>query len=152
MSTDVIIGGARRVVMPLPPSVNSYWERATTFRGKRIMRRSNAACEFLSRALVALRQQNAPSYGPGIVIVDIYLHHRPQGGDRDNYNKGILDALTHAEVWDDDSQVLDVHVHKRGTVAKGAAVIDIRPATEAEIAQADEVMVEVERLQEWGLA
>jgi Holliday junction resolvase RusA-like endonuclease len=43
-------------------------------------------------------------------------HPKP---DADNYAKAVLDALTHAQVWEDDSQVADLHIKKRwGAIGK----------------------------------
>jgi len=53
--------------------------------------------------------------------VTIVVHPKRKAGDADNYNKGILDSLTKAGFWDDDSCVSEVRsafgdVDKNGRV------------------------------------
>ncbi len=47
--------------------------------------------------------------------------------DLDNYLKAIFDSLTHAGVWEDDSQVKKMAVEWGGTVKPGRAIITITP-------------------------
>ena len=42
--------------------------------------------------------------------------------DMDNYNKGLLDALTHAGIYPDDSDIDDLRV-QRGPICKGGAIV-----------------------------
>ena len=42
--------------------------------------------------------------------------------DVDNWSKGVLDALTHAGVWEDDSQI-DSLLIERGGILKGGRVV-----------------------------
>ena len=97
--------------------------------------------------------QGSPSFGSHPVVVSIELHCR-QGyteGDVDNYNKGLLDACTHAGVWDDDSQVVDIRDSRRGSVKGGGAIVLVRPATEAEIEHSRTVDPDIDKLRDWGL-
>jgi len=41
--------------------------------------------------------------------------------DLDNYLKGVLDALTHVGIWEDDSQIDELTI-KRGIIVKGGYV------------------------------
>jgi len=105
----------------------------------------------MHRAMVAIGNQRAPRIGTAPVVVEIELHRTPKGGDLDNYNKGLLDAITHAGVWDDDDQVLDLRVVSRGSTQRGAAIVSIRLATEKEIEHATTTAPEVCQLADWGL-
>lgn len=148
MTAEVLIGGERRLVLPLPPSVNSYWTGRGT-GGHRM--RSKRARAYLSQLLVAVAIQGSPSYGSHPVAVTIHLHHTPQGGDIDNYTKGVFDGLTHAGVWDDDAQVVRMQIRKRGRVKRGFVVIDIRPASNEEIEWGETVMREYDDLAFFGI-
>lgn len=58
----------------------------------------------------------------GRVSVEISLHPPDKRKrDLDNYLKGVLDALTHVGIWDDDSQI-DKLTIKRGIIVKGGYV------------------------------
>lgn len=144
-----------QIVVPLPPSVNSYWTRGKSWGGKATNRRSQRALSFLLLGDAAIRQQGSPAFGADQVVVSIMLHTRTgtrgNGGDLDNFNKGLLDLLTHSGVWDDDDQVMDLRIERRGKTKGGAAVITIRKATKAEIGRMSIVETMVAKLKEWGL-
>lgn len=61
---------------------------------------------------------SAPLAGPVKVTLDFYLTTRRRV-DCDNLSKGMLDPMTHAGVFNDDSQVVDLHVRKH-FVQRGA--------------------------------
>lgn len=142
----------KTLVLPLPPSVNSYWAQGKTYAGKRNSRKSDRALKFMEYGLAAVRMQGSPSFGAYPVVVSIMLHTRPRGGDLDNFNKGILDLLTHAGVWDDDDQIVDLRVIRRGSVKGGAAVVSIRAATDKEMERTTIIEKMVGKLKDWGLA
>jgi Holliday junction resolvase RusA-like endonuclease len=45
------------------------------------------------------------------VVVEVYVPDRRKR-DLDNLHKGILDSLTHAGVWGDDSQIDDLRIYR----------------------------------------
>lgn len=102
--------------LPYPPSVNHYLAR--TRRGVRTTeqtRRFKQEC--------ACRLQGAPSErfcGP--VMVEV-LANPPDHSrrDLDNLLKVTLDALTHAGVWQDDSQI-DMLTIQRGPIVPGGVL------------------------------
>jgi crossover junction endodeoxyribonuclease RusA len=114
--------------LPWPPSINGYW---------RSISRGKYASQIISedgrifRSNVALVFKLAPKVEQftGRLAVEIDLvrptHHR---FDLDNMPKGIFDALTHAKVWKDDSQV-DLMTVRRAPVVAGCdphAIVTIR--------------------------
>lgn len=116
--------------LPFPPSVNGYW-RSIPSRKKVPMAgiktateyfaaQKNAICTrqivsergriFRSSAMLAIRCVRYTRF-EGHVSVDIYYHPPDDGRRRDidNYAKGVLDAMTLAGVWVDDSQIKALH-------------------------------------------
>lgn len=87
-----------RLKIPFPPSVNGYWR---SFRGRQIL--SKRAREYRAKVVKAVASVGKVD-GPCSVIITLHPPDKRRR-DVDNYSKAILDALTHAGIWDDDSQV-----------------------------------------------
>ena len=62
-------------------------------------------------------QQNAPKQLTGDLMIDIeaFMPDKRRR-DLDNILKALLDALTHAGVWLDDSQIVDLRIRKAKTI------------------------------------
>lgn len=113
-----------KLKLPFPPSVNTYWRAPNKgpLKGHHLI--SAAGRKYQSDACAAiieqLRRLPKPSSEPASVEVILYppdVRRR----DIDNYNKALFDALTHAGVWEDDSQVKRLLV-EWGAVVKGGMV------------------------------
>lgn len=126
------IGGRQgliRIVLPWPPTVNTYWRSVS---GRTIISRKGRQYREAVKALVADQCGGATFDGP--VSVDLHAHMPDRRRrDVDNLPKALLDALTHAGVLADDSQVDDLRVRRardeRGElVIRGYVVATIRPA------------------------
>lgn len=97
-----------RLILPFPPSVNTYWRAPNKgpLKGRHLI--SAAGRKFQSAACAAiieqLRRLPKPSTEPAAVEITLYPPDARRR-DIDNYNKALFDALTHAGVWEDDSQV-----------------------------------------------
>ena len=91
--------------LPFPPSVNHYWRHV----GNRTL---------ISRTGRAYRQQvlhDVQQLGLRVITGPIKLEviaTRPdrRRRDLDNLLKSLLDALDHAEVYEDDSQIQDLRI------------------------------------------
>ena len=107
-----------KFTMPYPPSVNGYWK---PFRNRIILSRRGR--EYRVNALESLSKQGLQGeLIEGSVIVSITLNPPSMRRyDVDNYCKGILDALSHADFWIDDEQVHRLVVSK-GEKVKGGRV------------------------------
>lgn len=93
---------------PYPPSVNHYYVR-TRF-GMCVGRRGKA----FRQEVKALSQKSKPITPP--VKMLIYLHAPDsRRRDLDNILKALLDAMEHAGIYENDSQICDLHV-VRGNV------------------------------------
>jgi len=104
--------------LPWPPTVNSYYK--ITRHGQR----------YLDKKVRAFRDVVAESVHeqmPGIILdeslfMEVYLFPPDRRKrDLDNYMKGLLDALTNAGMWDDDSLIDQLHIY-RGEIVNGGSV------------------------------
>lgn len=110
--------------LPYPPSVNHYWRRVgfrtLISRGGRRYRRDVVALLAAGRA--------APLRGR----LELVVHVFPPDGrrrDLDNLQKALCDALQHAGVYADDSQIDRLDVHRGPVVPGGKVVVQITERT-----------------------
>jgi crossover junction endodeoxyribonuclease RusA len=103
-------------VLPLPPTINHYYGQ----RGPR---------KFIKKDGIQYRQDvqeivtlagHPMQLGRLAVFVAVFPANRIRQ-DIDNRLKSLLDALTHSGVWEDDSQIDDLHI-VRQSVIKGGRV------------------------------
>lgn len=105
-----------KLILPFPPSVNTYWRHPNkgAFAGKSLI--SAAGRKFQSAACAAiveqLRRLPKPTSAPASVEIVLFPPDN-RIRDLDNYNKALFDALTHAGVWEDDSQVKIIIHHQK---------------------------------------
>ena len=106
--------------LPWPPTVNKYW---TPRRGggKMLTKEGRA---YRDKVMLAVLQRGRPRAFESLVVVlfECYVPDRRRR-DLDNLPKGMLDGLTHARVWGDDSQVDDFRI-KRMRKLDGTLIID----------------------------
>lgn len=103
------------MTLPWPPTVNTYWRHKVTGRlatvyvsavGKIYRKVAN---ELVMEA--AMKQSYLKQAGPLRVVIEAFPPDRRKR-DLDNVLKGLLDSLTHAGVWEDDSQIEDLRIYK----------------------------------------
>jgi crossover junction endodeoxyribonuclease RusA len=98
--------------------VNAYWRKSPV--GMYITQQGK---DFRKRVAEIVAEHNAKKFGDARLFVAM----RVCGGDKrrrdiDNFCKAGLDALMHAGVFDDDSQIDELHV-SRGPIVKGGQCI-----------------------------
>ena len=121
------------VKLPWPPSVNGYWR---TFRNRQIL--SKKAREYRDKVIghLAIKKKLGP------LAARIWLQPPDKRRrDVDNFSKPILDALTHAGAWEDDSQIMHLDVVMCEPVKGGGVTVQVDELT------ADDL----QRLREAGL-
>lgn len=98
------------LVLPYPPSVNRYWRNV---RGRTLLSADGRA--YRTEATLAARMARLEPFGSVAVVVSITAWMPDaRRRDLDNLMKGSLDALAHAGVYDDDSQIVDLRIRKGG--------------------------------------
>jgi crossover junction endodeoxyribonuclease RusA len=97
------------IVLPFPPSVNRLWRQ---FKGRTILSAEGRKYRLLVMGHVD-SQMNRSFDGPVGVVIHAYLPDARRR-DLDNLLKASLDALTHAKVWEDDSQIRRLTIEHRG--------------------------------------
>jgi len=115
-------GDQVRTVLPWPPSVNHYWRRVgprtLISREGRTFRRN--VCALLGGG----GPRKPPADGRVALAMDAFPPDRRRR-DLDNLLKSVLDALEHAGVYADDSQV-DLLLVRRGEVDRPHGRVEVR--------------------------
>jgi crossover junction endodeoxyribonuclease RusA len=95
-------------VMPWPPTVNHYWR----FTSKGVLI-SDQGRQYREVVAVLALENLWPRFPTERVKVTIeaWMPDRRRR-DLDNILKSLLDSLTHAGVWTDDSQVDDLRIYR----------------------------------------
>lgn len=99
------------ITLPFPPTVNTYYRHVVIGKAPRTLisepgRRYREAV----KARVA-ESRFDPLQGLLSVSVEVWVPDRRKR-DVDNLSKALLDSLTHAGVWSDDSQVDDLRIYR----------------------------------------
>lgn len=111
--------------LPFPPSLNHYYRHLGHVT--LISRRGRAYRETVVALLAD--QGIQPMDGLLELLVEFYPPDRRRR-DADNFQKCLLDALAHAGVYHDDSQIVHLEVWKRDPVKGGKAVVRIQELTD----------------------
>lgn len=119
-----------KLMLPFPPSVNTYWRAPNKgpLAGRHLISAKGRAyqSEACAAIIEQLRRLPKPSSAPAAVEIVLFPPDARRR-DIDNYNKALFDALTHAGIWEDDSQIKRMLV-EWGPVLKGGRVdITITP-------------------------
>lgn len=127
-----------KFVLPFPPSVNTYWRSPNSgpLKGRTLVSEKGRAFKSAVRSAIIeqLRCLPKPSSSPAAVEITLFPPDS-RSRDIDNYQKALFDALTHAGVWEDDSQVKRMLVEWGPKVSGGRVEITIckyEPAKELE--------------------
>jgi len=107
------------LILPFPPSVNGYWRSVLIGGHPRVLlsKRGRRYRLDVQEAVLRTFGLRKPTRARLLVAMVAYPPDRLRR-DIDNLPKGVLDALTHARVWVDDSQVDGLMV-MRGPVVDG---------------------------------
>ena len=113
-----------QIELPFPPSVNRYWR---SVKGRVLI--SKEGREYREKVVWRVRQnmqQHKRSYGDDRLSV-LIVAYPPDARrrDLDNLPKAVLDALQHAGLYKDDSQIDDLHITRGVIIKPGKLVVTI---------------------------
>lgn len=112
-----------QISLPLPPTINHYYGHRGS---QKFIKKAGIEFRKLVAEIVSM-QEIKTLEGRLAVFVSVYpADSRRQ--DIDNRLKSLLDALTHAGVWLDDSQIDDLHIVRREIVKGGRVRVVIAEA------------------------
>lgn len=140
---------ASGIRLPFPPTANHHWKSAV-IDGRLRTYLSSEGRKYRRAVYFSLRARRPqPVMLTDSVAVEIDLHEptRKDGSrstktlDIDNRIKPLLDALTHAGVWEDDSLVSRLMVERREQVPGGCVIVRIRPIEQETVARVDDPAV-----------
>ncbi|PWV97916.1 RusA family crossover junction endodeoxyribonuclease [Mangrovibacter plantisponsor] len=113
-----------KLILPFPPSVNAYWRSPNKgpMAGRILVSAEGRKYQSAACAAIIEQLRRLPKPSSELAEVEIVLFPpNNQRRDLDNYNKALFDSLTHAGVWEDDSQVKKMLI-EWGPVVKGGKV------------------------------
>lgn len=117
-----------KLTLPFPPSVNVYWRSPNSgpLKGRTLVSARGRAfqSEVCAAIIEQLRRLPKPSSAPAAVEIVLFPPDARRR-DIDNYNKALFDALTHAGIWEDDSQIKRMLVEWGPVTQKGKVEITI---------------------------
>ena len=100
--------------MPWPPSVNGYWRHPTTGKlaGRSLISaKGRDYRDAIQRLATAESWGKVPDGARVSVQLDAWMPDKRRR-DLDNILKAALDSLTHAGVWQDDSQIDHISIRR----------------------------------------
>jgi crossover junction endodeoxyribonuclease RusA len=112
------------LTLPWPPSTNAYWRHVGN---RTLLSKAGRAYKVAVRAAV-LEQIGAtqPMAGPLALQAELYPPDRRRRDIDNHAGKGLLDALTDAGVWGDDSQIVELHALMQGPSKPGHVQVFIQ--------------------------
>ena len=114
------------LILPWPPSVNHYWRSPSTGKlaGRHLV--SEKGRQYRESVACHVSMEGAARRLPGRLEVIITLHPPDRRRrDIDNSMKSLLDALGHAGVYEDDSQIDRLHIVRQWGGKPGTVVVRI---------------------------
>lgn len=107
-----------RLMLPMPPTINHYFGRngSRTYLPAKVTKYRQEVADIVAAAGHATME--------GRIAMYVAVHPATKARqDLDNRLKGLQDALTHAGVWLDDSQIDDIQIVRREVIRGGRAIV-----------------------------
>lgn len=107
--------------LPYPPSVNHIYSR--TKRGGVML--NPKAKAYREEVIYTIGKGHTTLTGRLMVQVDAYMPDK-RIRDVSNILKALEDAMTHAGVWKDDSQIDDLRIVRAGVESPGRVLVTVK--------------------------
>ncbi len=120
------------LALPFPPSVNHYWRTPTKGKlaGRHLISAKGRQYRIDAMQAIARQWQGEALDGRLAVKVVLIPPDRRQR-DIDNYFKGLLDAITHSKLWQDDGQIDQLTIIRGEQAKGGGCLVEIVEIAEA---------------------
>lgn len=116
------------ITLPYPPSLNTYWR---SVRGRVLISAKGRSYRTLvAQAIMLARKSGDAAAWPILDRLAVRIDASPpdrRKRDLDNVTKALLDALTHAGVWLDDSQIDDLRIVRQPHTSGGQVLVTVTP-------------------------
>lgn len=116
-----MVAAANEFVLPYPPSANHYWRM---WRNRIVIGKEGRAYRTHVRSALQGRVGEPLTASLAVHVVAFPPDRRRR--DIDNVQKALLDALEHAGVFRDDSQIVWLLTEKAEVVPGGKVIVTIR--------------------------
>lgn len=112
------------ITLPIEPPMTTYQQKGTTFRNGKFCRYDRRGTDKSRAALVAALREHVPEKPlEGALALSVDWKFKPNKAhksgewferrpDCDNLMKGLQDIMTALGFWQDDKQIVDLHVRK----------------------------------------
>lgn len=107
-----------QIKLPYPPSLNTYYRN---WRGRTVI----SAQGLVFRNLVAVATEGMPKTNERIRLTLLVCPPDRRRRDLDNVCKATLDALQHAGLYDDDSQIDELRIVRGDKVDGGLLFVNL---------------------------
>ena len=126
------------LTLPWPPSVNTYWRHPTrgALAGRHLISEDGRRYRSAVGAII-MSERHAVGLQSRLRVVIRACPPDARRRDLDNLPKGLLDAIQHAGVYADDSQIDDLRIVRGPVVPGGQVVVDIWPVEPSRAALSD---------------
>lgn len=113
--------------LPYPPTTNHIYRR--TKKGRVFL--DDRASSYRDEVIHTIGKGHTTLTGDIRVRVDAYMPDRRKR-DLDNLCKALFDAMTHAGVWKDDSQIHNLMINRAGVESHGRVVVTVSQINQGE--------------------
>ena len=120
-----------RIELPFPPSTNTYY-RNVRVGNRQLTKISERGRQYKTECYWLLKQQKACrrlSHSLKVTITLVAPDRKRR--DLDNFNKALLDVMTHAGVYEDDSLIDHLTVIRAPAAKPGRVEVLIEPLGES---------------------
>jgi crossover junction endodeoxyribonuclease RusA len=111
----------KKFTLPYPPSVNKLWR---AYNGRNILSKEGR----LYKQIVSLEFSLQNGFSFGNVPISIKMEIQPpdrRKRDIDNIPKIVLDSLQNAGCFDDDSQIVELHLIKKPSQPRQLGMLEL---------------------------